>query len=220
MQTLYDLRFPLASMKETLEELAASNELSENVRSKVCTVLQQTAVLHHLADGVAHFLRNGKDDPKERENRLMKIRKYALLYAKRPDNDTRGLLHSCTHCVSDRDWRFIAQVQKHVEEKMDNPGFNIDSLCDLLHMSRTSFYNKLKSLTGQAPVDYVRLIRLNRAQALLKEHRYTITEVADMIGFSDAKYFREVFKKHFGVSPSQYAKDNPLKRVEDYECIS
>ena len=59
----------------------------------------------------------------------------------------------------------------------------------------------------QAPGDYVRLIRLKRAMQLLKEQKYTITEVAEMTGFSDAKYFREVFKKHFNVSPSQYAKD-------------
>ena len=54
-------------------------------------------------------------------------------------------------------------------------------------MSRTSFYNKLKALTDQAPGDYVRLIRLKRAMQLLKEQKYTITEVAEMTGFSDAK---------------------------------
>ena len=42
---------------------------------------------------------------------------------------------------------------------------------------------------------------------LLKEQKHTITEIAEMTGFSDAKYFREVFKKHFNVSPSQYAKE-------------
>ena len=79
-------------------------------------------------------------------------------------------------------------------------------LCSLLNMSRTSFYNKIKALTDQAPADYIRLIRLKRAAQLLKEQQYSITEVAEMTGFSDAKYFREVFKKHFNVSPSQYGK--------------
>ena len=45
------------------------------------------------------------------------------------------------------------------------------------------------------------------ATKLLKEQKHTITEIAEMTGFSDAKYFREVFKKHFNVSPSQYAKE-------------
>lgn len=113
----------------------------------------------------------------------------------------------CINCSTDLDWKFIASIKKNVEENMDNPGFTIDVLCTLLNMSRTSFYNKLKALTDQSPGDYVRLIRLKRAMQLLKEQKYTITEVAEMTGFSDAKYFREVFKKHFNVSPSQYAKE-------------
>ena len=89
---------------------------------------------------------------------------------------------------------------------MDNPSFNVDVLCNLLNMSRTSFYNKIKALTAQAPADYIRLIRLKHAAQLLKEQKHTITEISELTGFSDAKYFREVFKKHFDMSPSQYAK--------------
>ena len=104
------------------------------------------------------------------------------------------------------DWKFISSVKKNVEENIDNAALNVEMLCALLNMSRTSFYNKIKALTDQAPADYIRLIRLKRAAQLLKEQQYSITEVAEMTGFSDAKYFREVFKKHFNVSPSQYAK--------------
>ena len=74
-------------------------------------------------------------------------------------------------------------------------------------MSRTSFYNKLKALTGQSPADYIRDFRLNTAAQLLQKKKYSITEVAEMTGFCDSKYFREVFKKHFNVSPSQYGKE-------------
>ena len=101
---------------------------------------------------------------------------------------------------------FIATVKKSVEDNMDNPSFNVDVLCNLLNMSRTSFYNKIKALTDQAPADYIRLIRLKHAAQLLKEQKHTITEISELTGFSDAKYFREVFKKHFNMSPSQYAK--------------
>ena len=84
----------------------------------------------------------------------------------------------CINCSTDLDWKFIASIKKNVEDNMDNPSFTIDVLCTLLNMSRTSFYNKLKALTDQAPGDYVRLIRLKRAMQLLKEQKYTITEVA------------------------------------------
>ena len=106
--------------------------------------------------------------------------------------------------LNELDRKFIATTRKHVEENINNPALNVDMICALLNMSRT--YNKLKALTDQAPADYIRLIRLKRAAQLLKEQRYSITEVAEMTGFNDAKYFREVFKKHFKVSPSQYGK--------------
>jgi len=70
-----------------------------------------------------------------------------------------------------------------------------------------AFLCKLKALTGYAPADYIRMIRLQHAAKLLKQGEYTITEIADMIGFSDAKYFREVFKKYYNVSPSQFNKN-------------
>ena len=109
------------------------------------------------------------------------------------------------------DLKFISGVRKNVEDNLDNPDFTVDSLCSLQNMSRSSFYNKLKALTGQAPADYIRLIRLNRAAELLKEGGKSISEVAEMTGFCDGKYFREVFKKHFKVSPSKYGKEEPLR---------
>ena len=90
---------------------------------------------------------------------------------------------------------------------MDNPSFNVDVLCNLLNMSRTSFYNKIKALTDQAPADYIRLIRLKHAAQLLKEQKHTITEISELTGFSDAKYFREVFKKHFNMSQASMPRE-------------
>ena len=83
------------------------------------------------------------------------------------------------NCATDLDWKFIATVKKSVEENIDNPAFNVDVLCNLLNMSRTSFYNKLKALTDQAPADYIRLIRLKRAAALLKTGQHSVTEISD-----------------------------------------
>ena len=134
-------------------------------------------------------------------NRSLLRHKYANLELNDDEDAT-----TCTNCSTDLDWKFISSVKKHVEENMDNGALNVEMLCSLLNMSRTSFYNKIKALTDQAPADYIRLIRLKRAAQLLKEQKYSITEVAEMTGFSDAKYFREVFKKHFSVIPSQYAK--------------
>ncbi len=139
-------------------------------------------------------------------NRALLRHKYANLDL---SDDTEKT--DCINCSTDLDWKFIATVKKNVEDNMDNPNFNVDMLCNLLNMSRTSFYNKIKALTDQAPADYIRLIRLKHAAQLLKEQKFTVTEISEMTGFSDAKYFREVFKKHFNMSPSQYAKKGEEK---------
>ena len=118
-----------------------------------------------------------------------------------------GILKSFpVNCTNTLDWKFIASVKECIEKNMGDPDFNVEMLSSRHHMSRTSFFNKLKVLTGYAPADYIRMIRLQHAAKLLKQGEYTITEIADMIGFSDAKYFREVFKKYYNVSPSQFNK--------------
>ena len=109
------------------------------------------------------------------------------------------------NCSNTLDWKFIASVKECIEKNMGDSDFNVEMLSSQHHMSRTSFYNKLKILTGYAPADYIRMIRLQHAAQLLKQGEHTVTEVADIVGFSDVKYFREVFKKYYDVSPSKYA---------------
>ena len=109
------------------------------------------------------------------------------------------------NCTNTLDWKFIASVKECIEKNMGDPDFNVEMLSSRHHMSRTSFFNKLKVLTGYAPADYIRMIRLQHAAQLLKQGEHTVTEVADIVGFSDVKYFREVFKKYYDVSPSKYA---------------
>ena len=99
---------------------------------------------------------------------------------------------------------FIGKVRKLIEENLSNPDFNIDMLSAEMNMSRSGFYAKIKLVTNQAPADYIRTVRLNRALVLLISKKYTVTEVAELTGFSDPKYFREVFKKYYGESPRKF----------------
>lgn len=137
-------------------------------------------------------------------NRILLRKKYASLDLNAETPATASAVKS----TNNLDWKFISTVNKHIEQNIANLDFTVDSLCELQNMSRSSFYNKLKALTGQAPADYIRLYRLKRAAELLKEGSYPISEIAEMTGFSDGKYFREVFKKHFNVSPSKYGKED------------
>ena len=137
-------------------------------------------------------------------NRALLRNKYANLEIDEEENNDENNIN----CSKDIDWKFLANVRKHVEDNIDNPALTVDVLCSLVGMSRTSFYNKLRALTDQPPADFIRLIRLKRAVQLLKEGNYNVTEISEMVGFNDVKYFREVFKKRYNVSPSQYGKEN------------
>ncbi len=105
--------------------------------------------------------------------------------------------------TNELDREFMARVNTTIESGLADPDFSVSDLCSTLNMSRTSVYNKLKSLTGQSPNEYIRAIRLNHGRQLLATKRYNISEVAYMVGFSDPKYFSTCFKKQFGISPSK-----------------
>ena len=102
------------------------------------------------------------------------------------------------------DKEFMEKVLAVVENSYMDSEFQIDDLCRSLAMSRTAFFNKLKALAGTGPNDFIRIYRLEKAGELLQSGEFTIAEVADRVGFSDAKYFSSCFKRYFGVSPSKY----------------
>lgn len=104
---------------------------------------------------------------------------------------------------SELDRRFMTRVMEIIGERMADSEYSVNELCADLGMSRTSVYNKIKSISGQAPNEFIRIMRLNRAKELLSTHSYNISEVAYMVGFSDPKYFSTCFKKQFGFSPSK-----------------
>lgn len=112
--------------------------------------------------------------------------------------------------ITSRDEIFLKEVVRTVEEKMDNPDFNIDAVAEAMSASRTTFYKKFKSLTGLAPVEFVRDMRLQRAKQLLDAGGGNVSEVAYMVGFSNPKYFSTCFKEKYHLSPSDYLRTNTL----------
>jgi len=98
---------------------------------------------------------------------------------------------------------FVDKATSLILEHLSESDFTIDSLCREMAMSRTLFYVKLKSYTGKSPQDFMRIIRLERAAAMLRNGR-NVTDAATLTGFDNPKYFSTVFKKYFGVSPSKY----------------
>lgn len=102
------------------------------------------------------------------------------------------------------DEKFLHTIYDLLKSNLDKPDFNINELAEVLNMSRSLVYKKVKMLTGLSPVEYIRSLRMQEAAKLLRTQQYKIFEVVYMVGFSDLKYFRKCFAKEFGVSPSDY----------------
>lgn len=105
--------------------------------------------------------------------------------------------------LNPQDQAFVDKATSLVLAHLSDTDFNIDRLCREMSMSRTLFYGRLKTLTGQNPQDFMRLIRLEQAAIFLKQGD-SVLDVSVKAGFVNVKYFSTVFKKHFGVSPSKY----------------
>ena len=93
-----------------------------------------------------------------------------------------------------------------VEKNMDNIEFSTDEFAREMNMSRSNLHLKLKAITGESTIDFIRKIRFNEASKLLKDGRYTVAEVSTMVGFNTPSYFATSFKKYFGCLPTEYIK--------------
>ena len=104
-----------------------------------------------------------------------------------------------------KDEEFIRDLVAFTESNY-RTDMSIDKFAENFHMSRTVFYNKVKGLTGNSPLEFVRQIKLTIAERLLQKG-FNVSEVAFEIGYSDVKYFSKQFRAHFGYAPSQIKKN-------------
>ncbi|TCC90203.1 hybrid sensor histidine kinase/response regulator [Pedobacter frigiditerrae] len=117
--------------------------------------------------------------------------------------------------VTSKDELFLQKIITIVEEHMTDPKFNIDAVAETVNMARATFFKKFKSLTQQAPVEFIRDMRLKRAKQYLDAGMGNITEIAYTVGFSSAKYFSTCFRTLYGISPSDYLKSIHLDEKDN-----
>ncbi len=106
--------------------------------------------------------------------------------------------------LSPHDNAFMTKLYEIMESELSNSELNINRMTEILKISRTKLYYKIKGLTGINPNTFFKMYKLNRATELLAEGKYNISEIADITGFSTLSHFSASFKKQFGVSPSEY----------------
>jgi DNA-binding response OmpR family regulator len=106
--------------------------------------------------------------------------------------------------LSPQDNAFMTGLYQLMESELSNPELNIARMTEVLKISRTKLYYKIKGLTGNNPNVFFKTYKLNRAAELLAEGKYNISEIADITGFSTLSHFSTSFKKQFGASPSEF----------------
>ena len=100
--------------------------------------------------------------------------------------------------------RFLVDLEKLIKDNLANPDLNVQFLADQLSMSRSSLFNKVKTLLAVTPNELIQAIRLSTAARLLQERKYRISEVSEMTGFSSSSYFAKCFQKQYGMKPAEY----------------
>ena len=110
--------------------------------------------------------------------------------------------------VEDVDKTLMDKIIKSINNNLADPDFNVEALASDIGMSRVQLHRKLKDLAGINASDLIRNIRLEQAGRLIKEKKANVSQVAYSVGFNNLGHFSKIFKNHFGVSPSEYAKNS------------
>jgi signal transduction histidine kinase/ligand-binding sensor domain-containing protein/DNA-binding response OmpR family regulator len=122
-------------------------------------------------------------------------------YLKNHQIEARELVHSS------KDKEFMDKLLSIINKELSNPDLDIDKLCSAIGMSRTKLYHKIKELSGQAPNEFIRSIRLKKAVEILTHEDILLTEVIYRVGIQTQSYFTKAFKKEYGKTPSQFIQD-------------
>ena len=106
------------------------------------------------------------------------------------------------------DSEFLKKMNQIIEENFSNSELNVNFLATELNISRSSLFAKIKTLAEITPNEMIQMVRLKKAAQLMKEGKYTISEISYTVGFSNPSYFSKCFQKQFNIKPTDYIKSN------------
>ena len=107
--------------------------------------------------------------------------------------------------VKGNDELLMERIMKVVNKHLSDSDFSVDTLTTEVGISRTQLHRKMKEMTGLPVSEFIRNIRLEQAARLLEEQKINVTQVAYSVGFNNPAHFSTVFRKQFGISPTEYA---------------
>ena len=112
----------------------------------------------------------------------------------------------------DKNSALTTQIIDHIEDNLDQEKFGVEELCEIMNMSSSTLYRKMKLITRKSTVEFIREVRVRKALEYLQmDPQLQVSEVSLMIGFEDVDYFRKCFKKQFGKPPSEILRKTPVR---------
>ncbi|MCU0377895.1 MAG: response regulator [Bacteroidales bacterium] len=117
--------------------------------------------------------------------------------------------------IESYDDKMLKRLMEIMEKNIENSALTVEELVSMIGLGRSVFFKKLKSLTGLAPIEFIREVRVKRAAQLIESGQYTISQVTYMVGCNDPRYFSRIFKHRFGVTPSEYREKHSKQKQSD-----
>ncbi len=197
-------------MMPVMDGLELCSHLKAHVQTSHIPVILLTArdAVEHWVEG----LETGADDyiPKPFNLKILQTRIDNLIASRQQLKllFSKGQMPSAREATSNGvDQAFLQKVYDLLEARAKEPDFSHDELADAMCISRSLLYKKLKELSGMSVTEFINSYRLKQASQLLNQGQMTISEVAFICGFNDPKYFSRVFRKYYGMTPSEYAQE-------------
>jgi len=106
--------------------------------------------------------------------------------------------------IIDEEKQLMDRLLSFIEEHLSDPDLKVDDMAAGVNLGRSAFYSRIKKVADMTPNDFLRHVRMQRAEELVTKSQLTFSQIAYQVGFTDPKYFGKCFKKHTGMSPSEY----------------
>ncbi|MCF3107710.1 response regulator [Niabella sp. CC-SYL272] len=189
----------------------SGDELCKSIRSQIAISHTPVIMLTARSSDQARFesYESGADaylvKPFDMELLRLRIRKLLQMFdARRQLFNTEKEVKVEQITTNPLDKELMERAMQCVQANLSNQEYSVEKFSADMHMDRTGLYRKLMALTGQSPTNFIRTIRLMKAAELLAEKKWSITDIADEVGFNSVSYFSKCFHEKFGKSPSQY----------------
>lgn len=170
--------------------------------------LLENKVFHadrEIVRAIEHFVKASGDNQPFDRDLMVSYLQIVLIKLLRASSGTNSVSLKASPMQQKFENELLDEILIYINESIFTP-LSIEELCHQFSMSRSSLQALFKNNLQIAPKQYISTLKLKKAKELIKEDKYTISEVSNILGYASIHYFSRIFKSEFGMSPSEYAK--------------